>query len=84
MANKILHAAQRKAFETALNTAMKKVDGNNNKGYIGGIDLIQKTLGKGWPDQAYENLREAFGKDGKWTQFFNNLNETTDLFRHCI
>lgn len=84
MANKILHAAQRKAFETALNTAMKKVDGNNNKGYIGVIDLIQKTLGKGWPDQAYENLREAFGKDGKWTQFFNNLNETTDLFRHCI
>jgi hypothetical protein len=41
-------------------------------------NLFQKVLGKAWPDEAYDHMREAFGKDGKYTQYFNRIAATVD------
>ena len=79
MANKIVHAAQRKAFEVALGAVMKKVGKNGHQdGYLGVIDAIQKINSDAWSPAAYEKLRVAFSKDGKWTQFFDRLLEHVD------
>ena len=75
MAGKIAHAAERKGFELALNGVMKRAQGNRNEGYVEVINAIEKVLGDGWPPQAYENLRTAFGSDGKWSQYFDRLLE---------
>ena len=61
MTGKIAHAAERKGFELALNGVMKRAQGNRNEGYVEVINAIEKVLGDGWPPQAYENLRTAFG-----------------------
>ena len=82
MANKLVHAAQRKAFEIALDTVGKKAVENRTEGYVEVINAMQKILGDGWPDAAYDKLREAFGKDGKWTSFFNNLLDHADTGIH--
>ena len=79
MAIKIAHAAQRKAFELVRDTVGKKAIANRKEGYVGVINAIQKLLGDAWPDEAYDRLRAAFGSDGKWTQFFNNLLDHVDV-----
>jgi len=78
MENSLTHAAERKAFETALTLAFKKVGKNDNDGYVDIVNLFQKVLGKAWPDEAYDHMRTAFGKDGKYTQYFNRIAATVD------
>ena len=41
--------------------------------------MIEKVLKDGWKPEAYERLRMALGKDGKWTQYFNNLLDNCDI-----
>ena len=72
------HAAERKAFEAAVSAAMRKADKSGSEGYVEMVNVIQKVLGDAWPEHAYDNLREALGKDGKWTGYFNNLLKNTD------
>ena len=79
MANKIVHAAQRKAFELVLDTVGKKAVSNRKEGYLGVVNAIAKLNGDTWPESAYEKLRKAFASDGKWTQYFNNLLDHVDL-----
>ncbi len=79
MVTKVVHAAQRKAFELALDTVGKKAIQNRTEGYVEVINAMQKILGDAWPDGAYDKLRVAFAKDGKWTRYFNNLLEHTDV-----
>ena len=79
MANKLVHAAQRKAFEIVLDTVGKKAVQNRSEGYVGVIDSIEKLIGNTWTDSAYADLRSAFSKDGKWTRFFNNLLDHADV-----
>ena len=69
----ITHAAERKAFEVALGSVMKKVDKNRSEGYVEIVNMIEKVLKDGWKPEAYDRLRTALGKDGKWTHYFNNL-----------
>ena len=78
MANKLVHAAQRKAFQLVLETVGKKAVENRSEGYVEVIDAIQKLLGNAWKDTAYDSLRKAFSKDGKWTTYFNNLLDHVD------
>ena len=61
------HAAERKAFEAAVSAAMRKADKSGSEGYVEMVNAIQKVLGDAWSEHAYDNLREALGKDGKWT-----------------
>ncbi|MGN0275309.1 MAG: radical SAM protein [Chordicoccus sp.] len=79
MANKLVHAAERKAFELVLDTAGKKAVNNREEGYVGVVNAIQKLLGDTWPPEAYDRLRATFSKEGKWTTFFNNLIDRVDL-----
>ena len=79
MAGKIAHAAERKGFELALNGVMKRAQGKRNEGYVEVINAVEKVLGDGWPPSAYESLRDAFGSDGKWSQYFDRLLERADL-----
>ncbi len=78
MANKLTHAAQRLAFELVLDTVGKKAVKNREEGYVEVINAIQKLLGNAWKDTAYDKLRVAFSKDGKWTRYFNNLLDHVD------
>ncbi len=75
----ITHTAERKAFEVALSSVMKKVDKNRSEGYVEIVNMIEKVLKDGWKPEAYERLRMALGKDGKWTQYFNNLLDNCDI-----
>ena len=45
----IAHAAERKAFQAALNLAFKKIDKNDETGYVDMVNLGQKVLGDTWP-----------------------------------
>ena len=75
----ISHAAERKAFEIALDSLMKKAEKNRSEGYVEIVNMIEKVLKDGWKPEAYERLRQAFSKDGKWTKYFNNLLDSCDL-----
>ena len=78
MVNKLTHAAKRKAFELVLDTVGKKAVQNRGEGYTEVVNAIQKLLGNGWKDTAYDQLRIAFSKEGKWTTYFNNLLDHVD------
>ena len=78
MANGILHAAERKGFEAALNVAYWKASGKRNEGYVEVINQLEKLLGDAWPEEAYEHLRAAFASNGKWAMFFDQLLDECD------
>ena len=69
----ITHAAERKAFEVALNAVVRKTEKGRRNGYVGVVNAIEAVLGDGWKPEAYDALREAFGKEGKWAGFMDNL-----------
>lgn len=79
----ITHAAERKAFEVALNAVVRKTEKGRRNGYVGVVNAIEAVLGDGWKPEAYDALREAFGKEGKWTGFMDNLlkNYDTDYIK---
>ena len=76
---KVAHAAQKKAFSILLDKVGKKAFDDQKEGYIEVVDAIEKLLGNGWSPVAYEKLRTAFGKDGKWTQYLDELLDRVDL-----
>ena len=78
MADSISHAAERMAFSVALDGVAKHAKKDRTKGYVQIVNMVQKALGDTWPPYAYDRLRTALGKDGKWTQFFNNVIDTVD------
>ena len=78
MANKLAHAAERAAFQAVIKTAGRKAISNREEGFVSVVDMIQKINGDTWPAEAYDRLRETFGKDGKWTKFFNHLLDYAD------
>ena len=78
MANKLTHAAERAAFQAVIKTAGRKTISNREEGFVSVVDMIQKINGDTWSTEAYDRLRETFGKDGKWTKFFNHLLDYAD------
>ena len=79
MATGIKHAAERKAFEVAINSALKHVDKGREKAMIQMINLVQKVLGDTWPDRAYDALRDVYEHpESKWCQFTNKLFDEID------
>ena len=78
MSGKIKHSVERTAFEKAVNFGIDKVEQNECQGYVEIVNAIEQVLKDGWRPEAYEKLRAAFGKDGKWTGFLNRLVKETD------
>ena len=79
MAEGIKHAAERKAFEVAIDAALKHIDKDREKAMIQFINLIQKVLGDTWPDSAYDALRGVYeDPNSKWCKFTNDLFDDID------
>ena len=76
---KLSHAAERKAFETILDSMIKKGQ-TQDVGDLAEqlIDLVQKIQGKTWKDSSYAALRMlAEQPDGKWAHY------TQRILREC-
>ena len=58
----ITHAAEKKAFEVALNRVMKKSKNAREEGFVGVVNAMEKLLGNTWPPEAFDRLRTAFGR----------------------
>jgi len=70
---------ERKAFEVAIDAAIKHANKDRQKALLQLVDLMEKKLGDVWSKQAYENLRGVFNDpNSKWMQFANNLLDSTD------
>ena len=76
MANAIVHAAERKAFELVLSQVIKTA--GKDGGYLKVIDMAQKFLGDTWAPEAFEKLRTNFGKGQKWANFFDRVLQNID------
>ena len=68
--NKLVHAAERKAFQSVLECIIKKGQTEDVAELADSLlNLVQKILGDSWTPEAYENLRRIFAKpDGKWVR----------------
>lgn len=79
MEKKVTHAIERKAFEVAIDAAIRHTNRDRAKALIQLVDLMEKTLGDGWSPEAYEALRNIFrDENSKWMQFANRLLDNTD------
>ena len=66
MENKLIHAAERKAFEVAIDSLIKHV-GNDPTNMVKIINIGEKFIGKSWSPEAYEKLKAAFSdENSKW------------------
>ena len=68
MAVNIAHAAERKAFELALNSIITKgrESGDISKEILSLVDKIEKILGDSWQASSYDMLRDlANNPEGK-------------------
>lgn len=75
----ITHAMQRKAFEVAIDAAIKYTNHDRSKALLQLVDLTEKILGDVWKPEAYAQLRNIFSNpDSKWMKFANNLLDNTD------
>ncbi|MCI5615872.1 MAG: radical SAM protein [Clostridia bacterium] len=57
---------------------MKKSKNAREEGFVGVVNAMEKLLGNTWPPEAFDRLRTALGKEGKWTDFFCRLLDTRD------
>ena len=79
---KISHAAERKAFETILDSMLKKGQ-TQDVGDLAEqlIDMIQKIHKGTWSDKSYETLRMiAENPDGKWAHYTQRLIRENDPY----
>ena len=79
MKHGLLHSAERKAFEIAVNQLDKKSGMDRTKAYSEFISAIQHVLKDGWSDAAYQGLRETFSDGGKWARFFDRVLDEVDF-----
>ena len=82
IAEKISHAAERKAFETILESMLKKGQ-TQDVGDLAEqlIDMIQKIHKGTWSDKSYETLRMvAENPDGKWARYTQRIIRENDPY----
>ena len=86
MQNKVVHAAEKKAFELVIDSVLKNL-GKDTKNMVQLINMAEKILGDTWAPSAYEMLRNAFSDpEGKWVKFGTRLlNEVDhDVFKKAF
>lgn len=76
----VIHAAERKAFQLALDRVVSKAkEGNAAEVANSLINLVQKIMGDAWKEESFENLRSiANDPNSKWARFANRLIKETD------
>lgn len=79
---KISHAAERKAFETILESMLKKGQTQDVSDLAEQlIDMIQKIHKDTWSDKSYETLRMvAENPDGKWARYTQRIIRENDPY----
>ena len=79
MSSSITHKMERKAFEVAIDAAIKHTNKDRQKALLQFVDLAEKTMKGTWRPQAYENLRNVFrNPDSKYMQYANRLFDNVD------
>ena len=87
MQNKVVHAAEKKAFELVIDSILKNLGKDTSKNMVQLINMAEKILGDTWSPSAYEMLRNAFSDpEGKWVKFGTRLlNEVDhDVFKKAV
>jgi len=73
------HMVERKAFEVAVDAAIKYTNHDRSKALLKIVDLMENVLGDVWRPGAYENLRNIFSdENSKWMKYANHLLDNTD------
>ena len=78
--NKLLHAAERKAFQFILDRLIDKAQTDNASEMANSlISLIEKIMGNTWSEETFQNLRAvADDPNGKWARFTDRVIRDTD------
>ena len=87
MQNKVVHAAEKKAFELVIDSILKNLGKDTSKNMVQLINMAEKILGDTWSPSAYDMLRNAFSDpEGKWVKFGTRLlNEVDhDVFKKAF
>ena len=87
MQNKVVHAAEKKAFELVIDSILKNLGKDTSKNMVQLINMAEKILGDTWAPSAYDMLRNAFSDpEGKWVKFGTRLlNEVDhDVFKKAF
>ncbi|MBD9220009.1 MAG: radical SAM protein [Clostridiales bacterium] len=87
MQNKVVHAAEKKAFELVIDSILKNLGKDTSKNMVQLINMAEKILGNTWSPSAYDMLRNAFSDpEGKWVKFGTRLlNEVDhDVFKKAF
>ena len=87
MQNKVVHAAEKKAFELVIDSTLKNLGKDTSKNMVQLINMAEKILGDTWSPSAYDMLRNAFSDpEGKWVKFGARLlNEVDhDVFKKAF
>ena len=87
MQNKVIHAAEKKAFELVIDSILKNLGKDTSKNMVQLINMAEKILGDTWSPSAYDMLRNAFSDpEGKWVKFGARLlNEVDhDVFKKAF
>ena len=80
MQNKIVHAAERKAFQTVLNGIVNKGQKKDVAEMADSlVNLMEKILGDSWKQESYDMLRSiATNPDSKWARYANHIIKDMD------
>ena len=80
MQNKVVHAAERKAFQTVLTRLIDKSQ-TKDAGEIASslINLVEKIMKGAWKDSSFEMLRSIVDDpDSKWVRYANHIMRDMD------
>ena len=80
MQNKVVHAAERKAFQTVLTRLIDKSQ-TKDAGEIASslINLVEKIKKGAWKDSSFEMLRSIVDDpDSKWVRYANHIMRDMD------
>ena len=80
MQNKVVHAAERKAFQTVLTKLIDKSQTKDASEIAASlINLVEKILGDTWKPESYAMFRDIFANpDGKWAKYINHITRDMD------
>lgn len=80
MQNKLVHATERKAFQTILTSLINKAQTKDASEIANSlINLMEKILGDSWTQESYATLRDiAANPDSKWVHYANRIAREMD------
>lgn len=72
------HAMQRKAIGILVDTVLKQVNKDREKGFLDAVDLAEQFWGKGFSKEDYDKVRAAIkDPNNKWIRYINRVLDET-------